>query len=162
MYTIPFVPANKIDRKMKLALEWLDQSRLAIDPLMRLLYDMFALETLLGNKSQGKKARLLAFRRALLSTIVKGHYPDPYKIMSLYEQVRSYAVHGGEVKEYDEKDAKSLSWSVRLALNEYLQIVNDNGFKRPKQVFDYLDTHEKHDELLDWLIGIDSSWKELL
>lgn len=161
LYAIPFAPTNRIERKVKLALEWLDQSRIATDPLMRLLYDMFALETLLGDRSEGKKARLLAFRRALLSTIINDHYPDPYKIITLYEQVRSYAVHGGEIKEYDEKDAKSLSWSVRLALNEYLQIVDSNGFTRPKQVFDYLDAHEKHDELLDWLTKLDPTWGEL-
>jgi len=105
---------------------------------------------------------LLAFRRALLSIIINDHFPDPQKMTILYVQVRSYAVHGGEIKEYDEKDAKSLSWSVRLALNEYLQVVKENGFTRPKQVFDYLSAHKKHDELLDWLIKLDQSWKELL
>jgi len=57
LYAIPFVPTNRIERKVKLALEWLDQSRLATDPLMRLLYDMFALETLLGDRSEGKKVQ---------------------------------------------------------------------------------------------------------
>lgn len=160
LYQVPFTPKTKLDRKMKLAIEWLDQSRLATDPLMRLLYDMFALETILGDKSEGLKARGLAFRRALLSTIAHGHYPDPSKVHRLYEQVRSYAVHGEEIKEFNEEDAKSFSWSVRKAVNEYLELVQANSFTRPQQVLNYLKKHDKHDELFDWLAKIDSSWEE--
>ena len=64
---LPFVPGNKLERQAHLAVRWMERAALATDPLVRLLYLFFALESLLGDKGEGEKAGLIALRRAMLS-----------------------------------------------------------------------------------------------
>jgi hypothetical protein len=57
---LPSQARNDIERKALLALRWLDKAFLTGDELEALLYRFFALEALLGDKSEGLKAHGLA------------------------------------------------------------------------------------------------------
>lgn len=160
-YDLRYGSKSKLVRELNLALYWLEQSTLATDLVMKVLFDMFTLETLLGDKGEGLKARRIAFNRALLSTIVNDHYPDPYQIPKLYKEVRSNAVHGGEIDAISKTEASSLSHTARAALSEYIQVVKSQKFTRPNQMLDYLNNHEKHDELLEWLTKFDNGWAQV-
>lgn len=119
--TLPPVPTNDVERRVTRALEWFERSQLADDPLMELLALFFALETILGDKSDGAKAPGLALRRAMLGLVTSGHFAHPSDTYSLYDEVRSKAVHGEQPPDVDQRVVDSLAWDVRLALNEYLQ-----------------------------------------
>jgi len=53
---LPLVPRNKLERHADLAVRWMERAMLASEPLVRLLYLFFALESLLGDKGEGEKA----------------------------------------------------------------------------------------------------------
>ena len=60
-------PGTDIERKALVALRWIDRAYLTEDQLVAVLYRFFALEALLGRKSEGLKAHGLAFRQMVLS-----------------------------------------------------------------------------------------------
>src|SRR5260221_6132698 len=90
------------------------------EPLVQLLYLFFALEALLGDKAEGLKAPVLAYRQAMLGESAGHGFTHPNVTFVLYEDVRSAAVHGGEVPEVTDEVVKNFAADVRLALNEYL------------------------------------------
>jgi hypothetical protein len=59
---MPLEPSTDIDRKAGMALRWMEAASLSGDPLTALLFLFFALEALLGDKSEGLKAHGLARR----------------------------------------------------------------------------------------------------
>lgn len=78
-------------------MRWIEQAFVVGDKqLLELLFCFFALEALLGDKSDGLKAHALAFRRALLGSVVRGHFAHPNRLALLYDKVRPAAVHGSE------------------------------------------------------------------
>jgi hypothetical protein len=74
----------------------MEQAFVVGDELLELLFCFFALEAILGGKSDGSKAHALAFRRALLGSMVRGHFAHPNRLAPLYDKVRPAAVHGSE------------------------------------------------------------------
>jgi len=56
---LPLVPHDKLERKADRAVQWMDRAVLATEPLIRVLYLFFALETLLGDTSESLKAGLV-------------------------------------------------------------------------------------------------------
>ncbi|QHK18593.1 hypothetical protein GU243_01035 [Pseudarthrobacter psychrotolerans] len=94
VWTMPVTPMTDIQKKADLALRWMERARFADEPLIALLYLFFALEALLGDKSEGLKADMLAFRQLVLSYIVTGVFRHPNNTWFLYDRVRSAAVHG--------------------------------------------------------------------
>jgi len=56
IYNLKYNSIGKINKKVNLAIQWVELSRLSTDPLLSLLYDMFALETILGDKKEKLKA----------------------------------------------------------------------------------------------------------
>jgi hypothetical protein len=74
---MPLVPKNQLERKADLALLWIERGLLTTEPLVRLLYFFFALEALLGDKAEGLKAPVLAFRRAMLGEAVGHGFTHP-------------------------------------------------------------------------------------
>jgi hypothetical protein len=119
--SLPLVDANDVERHANLALRWFEQAQLAVDPLMELLFLFFALEAILGRKSEKEKARGLALRRAILSFKTTEHFAHPGRVYSLYDEVRSTAVHGGEAPDVPHDELVAFAWDVRRALNEFLE-----------------------------------------
>ena len=144
-------PANDVERRAQLALEWWEDASFETDPLRGMLFQFFALEALLGDKSEGLKAPGLAFRRAMLSIATRGHFAHPDQMLLLYDRVRSAAVHGEEVPEVTWDLVRRLAWDVRLALNEYLQYSESEGLTKRSQVRKALEEHAETKRLVKWL-----------
>lgn len=149
--TVPEEPSTDIERKAKLALGWMERACLEGDPLVALLYLFFALEALLGKKSEGLKAHGLAFRQAMLSHIVNGNFPHPSETWFLYDKIRSAAVHGEVVPNVDEKTLKSFANDVVRALNQYLALARDEGISTRARLLAFLENHKDRQQLVAWL-----------
>jgi hypothetical protein len=149
--SMPLVPRNQLERKADLALRWVERAQLATEPLVRLLYLFFALEGLLGDKAEGLKAPVLAFRRAMLGKAAGRGFTHPSVTLVLYDEVRSAAVHGGEVPEVTTDVVGKFAWDVRDALNEYLTYGAAQGFTKQSQLVQALDNHPEHDRMYQWL-----------
>lgn len=144
-------PATKLERKADLGLRWIERARFAGEPIVAMPYLFFALESLLGDKSEGLKAGALAIRRAMLSHVVTGSFTDPGMTFFLYEKVRSAAVHGEDFADVTWDMAHGFAWNVREALNEYLRYANAEGFKRRSRLVWALNTHSDRPNLVRWL-----------
>jgi hypothetical protein len=148
---MPLVPQNQLERKADLALRWIERGLLTTESLVRLLYLFFALEALLGDKAEGLKAPVLAFRRAMLGEAVGHGFTHPSVTLILYDEIRSAAVHGGEVPEVTQDVVGKFAWDVREALSEYLTYGAAQGFTRQSQLVKALDSHPDHDRMYRWL-----------
>ena len=71
--------------------------------LEELLYLFFALEAMLGDKSEGLKAPALAVRRAIRGLVTRDGFIHPARTYLLYDEVRSAAVHGEEPPEIGQR-----------------------------------------------------------
>lgn len=161
--TLPAVPTNEVEQRVARALRWYESAQLAVDPVMKLLALFFALETILGDKSEGLKAPALAMRRAMLGLVTTGHFGHPSDTYSLYDEVRSEAVHGEEPPEVHSRDLDGFAWDVRTALNEYLAYARAEGFTRRKHVRRALDTDERRVAVAETLVAEDPNrWREYL
>lgn len=156
-------PETDIERKADVAMRWLERAMLAGEPLISLLYLFFALEALLGNKSERLKAHDLAFRQAILSNFDKGSFANPDETWLLYDTVRSAAVHGEVAPEVSEADIQRFASGVRETLNQYLVLARKERFSKRKDLIKVLDQHESRADLIQWLrLNGDPNWKNYL
>jgi hypothetical protein len=116
-----------------------------------MLFLFFALESLLGDKSEGLKAAGLAFRRAMLSIATTERFAHPDRMLLLYDRVRSAAVHGEQVPEVTWDLVSRLAWDIRLAMNEYLDYAEAEGHRKRSQVRKALMEHAEAKRLAEWL-----------
>jgi hypothetical protein len=133
---------------------------MATEPLVGTLYLFFALEALLGDKSEGLKAYGLVFRRTVLSSVMAGRFSDPFTLFALYDQVRSPAVHGSEPPEITERMLSSLDWTVREALSECLAFAWERGLSKRSQVIEALTQHEQATPVIEWLRERSPDWAD--
>ena len=84
---LPAAPRTDIERKALVAVRWLERAFLTGDELVALLYRFFALEALLGRKSEGLKAHGLALRQMVLAHAVTDSFPDPNATLLLYDKI---------------------------------------------------------------------------
>lgn len=145
--TLPQTPVTDVERRIHLALRWYDTAQLTADPLRELLYLFFALEAILGNKSQGLKAPALAVRRAMLGLLTSGGFTHPERTYLLYDRIRSAAVHGEEPPPITQRAVDLFSADVRRALNEYLAFARTNGYAKRAQIRKALDSHERRERV---------------
>jgi hypothetical protein len=153
--SVPEVPTTDVERRAELALRWYDRAQLAIDPIDRLLYLFFALEAILGDKSEGLKAPALAVRRAMLGLLTTGHFTHPTRTFLLYDEVRSAAVHGEHPPEVDTRAARSFAWDVRIAINEFIKFAAQHGLVKRSRVRQALDANERRQRVVDALVAQD-------
>jgi hypothetical protein len=144
-------PKTDIERKADVALRWLERAWMTGEPLISLLYLFFALEALLGNKSEGLKAHDLAFRQAILSSFDTGSFTHPDETWFLYDTIRSVAVHGEVAPEVSEAEVQRFASGVRETLNQYLVLARKEGFARRKDLLKALDQHANRSNLIQWL-----------
>lgn len=88
IWSTPMAPETGLERRIDRAMRWVEQAFLVEDSLLELLFCFFALEALLGDKSEGLKAQGLAFRRALLDSVTRERFAHPNRVAFLYEEVR--------------------------------------------------------------------------
>ena len=162
--SLPPVGRNDVERRALRALQWFERAQLETEAITATLYLFYALETILGDRSKGEKASLLAVRRATLDMVTgDGGFSHPRHTYSLYDEVRSDAVHGEEPRiEITDRDVVLFSWDVRGALNQFLQYARANKFTRRKQVTDALDAEQQRGELVAWLLEQDTSLSKQL
>jgi hypothetical protein len=148
---LPAAPRTDIERKALVAVRWLDRAFLTGDELVALLYRFFALEALLGRKSEGLKAHGLALRQMVLAHAVTGSFPNPNATLLLYDKIRSGAVHGEEVPEVSTAIVHNVESGVRQTLGQYLTLAKDRGLSRRSRLLDVLDNHPDRGDLIAWL-----------
>jgi hypothetical protein len=136
---LPRIGGTDVEQCARRALAWFEQSQLAVDPLMAILLLTFALEAILGRKSDKLKGRELALRRAVLSHRTKGHFAHPLRLYLVYDEIRSVAVHGGETPRVDDDLAQTLAWDMRDAINEFLKFARDAGHVTRRRILRALD-----------------------
>jgi hypothetical protein len=144
-------PDSDILKKADLATQWMERAWLTGDRLVALLYLFFALESLLGDKSEGLKAQGIAFRQMLLSHIADGQFRHPNECFLLYEKVRSAAVHGEEAPQIEDTVLSHFASDVRRTLERYLKLASEEGFKKRSRLLGYLDRHEDRSLVEAWL-----------
>ncbi len=160
---LPNGPTNDIQRKADLALQWMERAVFATEPLVALLYLFFALEGLLGDKSEKLKAHGLAFRQAMLSHAVTGSFSHPNETYFLYDQVRSGAVHGEEAPEVSWRIVHNFAGDVRRTLSQYLVYADSENLKRRGRLLKALDEHPDRPDLVAWLRqNAAAAWSEVL
>jgi hypothetical protein len=160
---LPVEPRNALQRKADVALRWMERASFAAEPITALLFLFFALEALLGDTSEGLKAPVLAFRRAVLSHAVTEGFSDPGRTYWLYATVRSKAVHGESVRDVGWDEVSRFGWDVREALNEYLEYARQRRFTKQSQLIRGLDQHPDRPRLVDWLTTYGGSeWRTYL
>jgi hypothetical protein len=144
-------PCGDVERKAALAMRWMERACLTGDELIALLYRFFALEALLGDKSEGLKAHGLAFREMMLSHIISGGFRHPSRTFFLYDQIRSAAVHGEEAPAVSSLDAAGFESAVRDALSNYLALAASYAISRRGKLLQVLDNHPDKPGLVTWL-----------
>lgn len=152
---LPLDATNSIERSANRALRWWEQAQLAVDPIMELLLLTFALEAILGRKSDQLKARNLAIRRAILGHKITGNFTHPARFYLVYDRVRSVAVHGGEPPRVDADLVNAVAWDVRRALNEFLDFARAEGYVKRTRVLAALDSDPGVAELVERFIPED-------
>jgi hypothetical protein len=148
---VPDPPCTDVERKAALAMRWMERACLTGDELIALLYRFFALEALLGDKSEGLKAHGLAFREMMLSHIVSGGFRHPNMTFFFYDEIRSAAVHGEEAPPVPSRDARGFEWAIRDALTNYLALAASQGISRRGKLLQVLDNHPDKPSLIAWL-----------
>lgn len=149
--TMPLGPSTDVDKKADLALRWMERAWLSGDPLTALLFLFFALEALLGDKSEGLKAHGLAFRQTMLSHVLTGGFTHPNETWFLYDRVRSGAVHGEDVPDLSWETVHSFASVVRRALNQYLGLARQHDLAKRGRLLKMLDEHADRPLLIAWL-----------
>jgi hypothetical protein len=144
---LPAEGGTSIEKAARRALQWFDDALLATDSLKEVLYLFFALEGILGDKSDKLKGENLALRRALLSHKLDQGFTHPGRIYGLYDEVRSEAVHGGEPLEVSKSEVSSFQWDVRRAINEFLDYARKEGFSKRGKLLAALDSDPAREEI---------------
>jgi hypothetical protein len=150
--TLPITASKgSIDEKALLAMNWLDRADFTPDLLVATLFRFFALEALLGDRSEGLKSGLLALRQMTLSRLVTGHFRDPDDTLLQYDEVRSYAVHGEIAENVSLGQANQFEWAVRDTFNEYLELARQRGCTRRSQLTALLDDDTVRGHDIVWI-----------
>jgi hypothetical protein len=137
--SLPARGGTGVEQSANRALAWFEKAQLETDLLNELLFLFFALEAILGDRSEGLKAEGLALRRAILSHKQTGSFTHPGRVYSLYEGSRSSAVHGEKVPDVAEDEVRKFSEDVRLAINEFLGYASAHDFVKRGRVLRALD-----------------------
>lgn len=87
-----------------------------------------------------------------LSDLATGSFTNPYLVWSLYDQVRSVAVHGAELPPVDRKEVDNLGHLVRETLGHYWSLASNRGRRSQRQVTDDLQAYGPSRELAQWLL----------
>ena len=149
--SVPISERSDIEEKAALAMGWMERACLTGDNLIAMLYRFFALEALLGDKSEGLKAHGLAFREMMLSHAIEGGFRHPNATFFYYDQIRSVAVHGGQAPDVPRKVAAQFEWAVRDALGNYFALARQQGFSKRGKLLKFLDQHPDKPKLLAWI-----------
>jgi hypothetical protein len=148
---LPAEPGTDIERKALVALRWMERACMTGDTLAALLYRLFALEALLGRKSERLKAHGLAFRQMVLGHAVIGSFGHPTTTLLIYDKIRSGAVHGEDVPGVSSAIANGVEREVRRTVGQYLTFAQQHSLVKRSRLLSLLDNHPARSELIAWL-----------
>lgn len=148
---LPYDSESGVLRQAKIALEWIDEARLSVNPRHQVGFLFSALEALVCNKSDRLKAPVLVFYRTMLAEIVGGYLLKADRLYELYDQVRSSATHGESVPDIVDAEVTALELTVRSALNEFLIFCRTNGLTKRSAVRAALRDHEQAHDVFEAL-----------
>lgn len=152
-----------LPKQLALAAKWIERSWLTDDPLSAILYLFFSLEAILGDRSKGEKAHILAFRQATLSYIANGHFEHPDSTVLLYDEVRSVAVHGGEVQDVSWILFLALSDRINQTLKDYIVVAQRMGITNRRRMIELIDGHEDRGLMIARILEFsDDMWKDFV
>jgi hypothetical protein len=140
-----------LDGRANLALSWIETAYFSPDPVAAALDLFFALEAILGRKSDKEKGHGLALRRAVLGAAVSGRFSHPTRTYLLYDRVRSAAVHGEIPPPITSEQVQKLEWDVRGALNEVLSFARQHGIVTRRTLLKRLEGHPERNNVVKWL-----------
>jgi len=149
--SVPISERSDVEEKAALAMGWMERAYLTGDSLIATLYRFFALEALLGDKSEGLKAHGLAFREMMLSHVIEGGFRHPNATFFYYDQIRSVAVHGGQAPDVPRKVTAQFEWAVRDALGNYFALARQQSLSKRGKLLKFLDQHPDKPKLLTWI-----------
>jgi hypothetical protein len=149
--SVPMSERTDIEDKAAVAMGWMERAYLTGDNLGAELYRFFALEAILGDKSEELKAHGLAFREMMLSHVTEDGFRHPNATFYYYEQIRNVAVHGGQPPDIPKDIAAKFEWAVRDALSNYLALARQHDFKRRGKLLQFLDQHPDKPEMIEWI-----------
>jgi hypothetical protein len=147
----PATPVTDIDRRVDVAIRWMERATFEGDRLLGILFLFFALESLIGDKSGELKAEALSCRQMMLSHIVDARFTNPITTFDLYQVTRSDAVHGEVISEVEEVEYTRFSTVMLRTLEQYIEIANREGFTKRKQLRKFLDKHADQTLLINWI-----------
>lgn len=149
---LPYPAQTAAHRQAHFALMWLDQAAQADDRLLRTVLPFFALEALVGDRSEKLKAKSLVFNRIMLGATASGWWTSPHALHTFYAKIRSWAVHGSiPAQEASEAEVVFLHSDARSALGEYLILCEREGFTKRSALLRWLTAHELAPEVTTWL-----------
>jgi hypothetical protein len=140
--SVPISEHSDVEEKAALAMGWMERAYLTGDSLIATLYRFFALEALLGDKSEGLKAHGLAFREMMLSHVIEGGFRHPNATFFYYDQIRSVAVHGGQAPDVPRKVTAQFEWAVRDALGNYFALARQQSLSKRGKLLKFLDRNQ--------------------
>jgi hypothetical protein len=148
----PAIPLTDIQRRIDVAIRWMERATFEPDRLLGILFLFFALESLIGEKTGELKAGALSFRQMMLSHIVDARFTNPITTFDLYQVTRSDTVHGEAISAVDESRYDQFSNVMLRTLEQYMEIANREGFTKRKQLRKYLDEHPDRALLIKWVM----------
>ena len=147
----PATPVTDIDRRIDVAMRWMERATFEPDRLLGILFLFFALESLIGEKSGELKAGALSFRQMMLSHLVDGNFTNPITTFDLYRVTRSDAVHGETISEVEDAEHTQFWTTMHRSLEQYIEITKREGFTKRRQLRRYLDEHADRTLLINWV-----------
>ncbi len=147
----PAKPVTDIDRRIDVAMRWMERATFEPDRLLGILFLFFALESIIGEKSGELKAGALSFRQMMLSHLVDDNFTNPITTFDLYQVTRSDAVHGETISEIEGAEYTRFSMTMHRTLEQYIEIAKREGFTKRRQLRKYLDEHADRAILINWV-----------
>ncbi|WP_285247498.1 hypothetical protein [Pseudarthrobacter sp. efr-133-R2A-89] len=149
---LPEKPFTDIEKKAETALRWMERASLTGDATAAMLYLVFALESLLGDKSEGAKGHKLAFLQAALHAAQTGTFQPPEKTLLIYSELRSAAVHGEHlILPVTKSDVQNFSETLHQTLNLYLSYAAKHGLGRRGKLMSKLQQEPIIHDVREWL-----------
>ena len=145
---LPAEGGTSIEKAARRALKWFDDALLATDPLKEMLYLFFALEGILGDKSDKLKGENLALRRALLSHKLDRGFAHPgTRSTASTTRCAPRPSTAASRSKVSKSEVSKFQWDVRRAINEFLEYTRNEGFSKQAKLLAALDSDPARDEI---------------
>jgi hypothetical protein len=140
----------ELRERFERALMWIGRSIEEEDPDIKIINLSTALETILTNKSDGKKGETLAYRMLLLNAHVKRPFIDPAKVLWIYE-LRSNIIHGSQIEIASDHEYSTMKFVAIETLRYSLELIHKLGLKDHNNFIKAIKSYNESKTILDWL-----------